>query len=207
MLGSSLSHTHTLQTHLTVVHSSQELVAAQRKLWPVAVVHPLPSVVQMLEVMRRHCGGKSHISEQSSTSNKPEQAPTCTRSLTLCDTAAEATLEAAASLHELHVGTHVGLAAVAADGPTLAVVHQVGRALKRAETSGPTGPCSSEHAPHARGNEHRQHGQSQANSLNGIGRKQPVILLINRVIGSEECCDFFFSIPLTLKASVMFLLR
>lgn len=51
------------------------------------------------------------------------------RSLTLCDAAAEAALEAAASLDELHVRTHVGLAAVAADRAALAVVHQVRRAL------------------------------------------------------------------------------
>lgn len=50
---------HTLRTHLTVVHSSQELVAAQRKFWPVVVVHPLPGVVQMLEVMGRHCGERT----------------------------------------------------------------------------------------------------------------------------------------------------
>ena len=45
--------------------------------------------------------------------------------LTLRDTAAEAALEPAAALDKLHVGTHVGLAAVAADWPTLAVVHDV----------------------------------------------------------------------------------
>lgn len=75
--------------------------------------------------------GKYHLCDQSSTSKKPQQVATCTCSLTLCDTAAEATLEAATSLHELHVGTHVGLATVAADGPTLAVVHQVRRDLER----------------------------------------------------------------------------
>lgn len=51
--------------------------------------------------------------------------------LTLCDAAAEATLEATSSLHELHVWTHVGLATVAADRPPLAVVYQVRRALNR----------------------------------------------------------------------------
>lgn len=51
--------------------------------------------------------------------------------LTLCDAAAEAALEAAPTLDELHVGTHVGLAAVAADGTLFAVVHQVWRALGR----------------------------------------------------------------------------
>lgn len=51
--------------------------------------------------------------------------------LTLCDAAAETALEAATPLDELHVGTHVGLAAVAADGTLLAVVHQVWRTLGR----------------------------------------------------------------------------
>ncbi|TNN68434.1 hypothetical protein EYF80_021355 [Liparis tanakae] len=41
-------------TYLTVVDGGQELVAAQRKLGSVIAVHPLPSVVQMLEVMWRH---------------------------------------------------------------------------------------------------------------------------------------------------------
>lgn len=50
---------------------------------------------------------------------------------TLCDAAAEATLEAPTALYELHVRTHVGLAAVAADWTALAVVHQVRRGLKR----------------------------------------------------------------------------
>lgn len=67
--------------------------------------------------------------------------------LTLCDTAAEATLEAAASLHELHVRTHVGLATVAADGPALAVVHQVGRDLQTGDTSRPTRPYVSSPGP------------------------------------------------------------
>lgn len=49
--------------------------------------------------------------------------------LTLCDTAAKPTLEAAASLYELHVRTHVGFATVAADRTTFAVVHQICRAL------------------------------------------------------------------------------
>lgn len=51
--------------------------------------------------------------------------------LTLCDAAAEAALEAAPPLDELHVGTHVCFAAVAADGTLLAVVHQVRRDLGR----------------------------------------------------------------------------
>lgn len=51
--------------------------------------------------------------------------------LTLCDTAAKPTLEAATSLYELHVWTHVGLATVAADWTTLTMVYQVWRALKR----------------------------------------------------------------------------
>ena len=41
---------------------------------------------------------------------------------TFVDAGAEATLEAAAPVDELHVGTHVGLAAVAADGAGLSVV-------------------------------------------------------------------------------------
>lgn len=67
--------------------------------------------------------------------------------LTLCDTAAEATLEAATSLHELHVRTHVGLATVATDGPALAVVHQVGRDLQTGDTSRPTRPYVSSPGP------------------------------------------------------------
>lgn len=51
--------------------------------------------------------------------------------LTLCDAAAEAALEAAPSFYELHVRTHVGLAAVAANWTFLAVVHQVWWALGR----------------------------------------------------------------------------
>ena len=51
--------------------------------------------------------------------------------LTLCDAAAKPTLEAAPSLYELHVRTHVGLTAIAADWTALAVVHQVWRALTR----------------------------------------------------------------------------
>lgn len=53
-----------------------------------------------------------------------------TRALTLCDAAAETTLEAATSLYELHVWTHVSLATVAADWPVLAVVHHVWRDLR-----------------------------------------------------------------------------
>lgn len=49
--------------------------------------------------------------------------------LTLCDAAAKAALEAAPSFYELHVRTHVGLAAVAANWTILTVVHQVCRAL------------------------------------------------------------------------------
>lgn len=54
-----------------------------------------------------------------------------THKLTLCDTAAKPTLEAATTLYELHVRTHVGLAAVAADWTRLAMVHQVRRRLAR----------------------------------------------------------------------------
>lgn len=49
--------------------------------------------------------------------------------LTLCDAAAKAALEAAPAFYELHVRTHVSLAAVAANWTILAVVHQVWRAL------------------------------------------------------------------------------
>ncbi len=40
--------------YLTVVHSSRKLITAHRELWTVVAVHPLPCVIQMLEVMRRH---------------------------------------------------------------------------------------------------------------------------------------------------------
>lgn len=53
------------------------------------------------------------------------------RRLTLCDAAAKATLEAATPLYELHIRTHVGLATVATDWTTLAMVHQVWRGLTR----------------------------------------------------------------------------
>ena len=43
--------------------------------------------------------------------------------LTFVDAVAEGTLEAAASINELHVGTHVGLAPIAPDGARLTVVH------------------------------------------------------------------------------------
>ena len=42
--------------------------------------------------------------------------------LTFVDAVAEGTLEAAASVDELHVGTHVGLAPVAPDGARLTMV-------------------------------------------------------------------------------------
>lgn len=45
--------------YLTVVDSGQELVAAQRKLWSVVAVDPFTSVVQMLEIMWRHCRRKN----------------------------------------------------------------------------------------------------------------------------------------------------
>ena len=57
-------------------------------------------------------GGRSHGEWVSSRSER-----------TFVDAVAEGTLEAAASVDELHVGTHVGLAPVAPDGPGLAVVH------------------------------------------------------------------------------------
>lgn len=50
---------------------------------------------------------------------------------TFVDTVAEATLEATATIHELHVWTHVGFASVAADGTRLTVVHNVERRLHR----------------------------------------------------------------------------
>lgn len=50
---------------------------------------------------------------------------------TFIDTVAETTLEAATSINKLHVGTHVGLASVAADRAGLTVVHNVERSLHR----------------------------------------------------------------------------
>lgn len=41
--------------YLAVVNSGEELIAAHGELRPVVAVHPLPCVVQMLEVMGRHC--------------------------------------------------------------------------------------------------------------------------------------------------------
>lgn len=52
------------------------------------------------------------------------------RTRTLCDAAAEATLEAASALDELHVGTHVGLTAVTADRTGLPMVHDVRTGLR-----------------------------------------------------------------------------
>ena len=49
---------------------------------------------------------------------------------TVCDAAAEATLEAASALDELHVGTHVGLASVTADWTGLPMVHHVRTGLR-----------------------------------------------------------------------------
>lgn len=48
---------------------------------------------------------------------------------TFINTAAESTLEATAPINELHVGTHVGFAPVAANGPRLTVVHHQQRRL------------------------------------------------------------------------------
>lgn len=50
---------------------------------------------------------------------------------TFVNTAAEAALEAAAPVNELHVGTHVGFASVAANGPRLAMAHHKQRRLHR----------------------------------------------------------------------------
>lgn len=55
----------------------------------------------------------------------------CCAPLTLCDTATKATLKAPTPLDKLHVGAHVGLAAVAADGTSLTVVHQIRRGLEK----------------------------------------------------------------------------
>lgn len=44
---------------------------------------------------------------------------------TFVDTVAEATLVATASINKLHVGTHVGLASVAADRTCLTVVDDI----------------------------------------------------------------------------------
>lgn len=52
---------------------------------------------------------------------------------TVCDAAAEATLEAASALDELHVGTHVGLTAVTADRTAVPMVHNVRRGLRGRE--------------------------------------------------------------------------
>lgn len=48
---------------------------------------------------------------------------------TVIDAVAEAALVAAATVHKLHVGTHVGLAAVTADWASLTMVHDVHRSL------------------------------------------------------------------------------
>lgn len=50
---------------------------------------------------------------------------------TFINAAAEAALEATAPVDELHVGTHVGFASVAADRPHLAVVHHRQGRLQR----------------------------------------------------------------------------
>lgn len=49
---------------------------------------------------------------------------------TFIDTVAETTLVAATSINKLHVGTHVGLASIAADRAGLTVVHNVERSLQ-----------------------------------------------------------------------------
>lgn len=130
-------------SYLTVVNCCKEFITAQWKLRPVVAVHPLTGVVQMLEVMWRHCGGKSRndISAHQGTIYSLSNAASFhislwTHVLTLCDTAAETTLEAATSLYELHVRTHVGLATVAADRTALAVVHQEWRGLRRYSRKG-----------------------------------------------------------------------
>lgn len=46
-------------SYLTVVLGGQEFITAKWKLWSVIAVHPLASVVQMLEVMWRHYGEKT----------------------------------------------------------------------------------------------------------------------------------------------------
>jgi hypothetical protein len=48
---------------------------------------------------------------------------------TFVDAVAEAALVAAAAIDELHVGTHVGFAAVTADRASLTMVHDVERSL------------------------------------------------------------------------------
>lgn len=62
---------------------------------------------------------------------------------TFIDTVAETTLVAATSIHELHVGAHVGLASVAADRAGLAVIDDIERGLHREETSRYGNSCSS----------------------------------------------------------------
>lgn len=50
---------------------------------------------------------------------------------TFINAAAEAALEATATVNKLHVGTHVGFASVTANGSRLAVVHHQQRRLPR----------------------------------------------------------------------------
>lgn len=48
---------------------------------------------------------------------------------TFIDTVAEATLVATTPIDKLHVGTHVGLASIAADWACLTMVHNIQRSL------------------------------------------------------------------------------
>lgn len=124
------------RSYLTIIDGGQKLVTAQRQLRPVVAVHTFPGVVQMLEVMWRHF--RRQTTEQVSLKCPSSLEKTCEvfgvslgNRLTLCDAAAEATLEAAPSLYELHIRTHVGLASVAADWTSLAVINHVWRSLER----------------------------------------------------------------------------
>lgn len=50
---------------------------------------------------------------------------------TFIDTVAETTLETTTAIDELHVGTHVGLTAVAADRAGVSVIYNIQRSLNR----------------------------------------------------------------------------
>lgn len=76
-------------------------------------------------------GKRQHLCSELSFRHRSAIRHELRLNLTLCDAAAKAALEAAPSFYELHVRTHVGLAAVAANWTILAVVHQVWRALGR----------------------------------------------------------------------------
>lgn len=86
-------------------------------------------MVQVLEVEDWHWVETSIMDEQNSVHDRivKEKRFYCT----FINAAAEAALETPAPVDELHVGTHVGLASVAADWTRLAVVHHVQRRLRQ----------------------------------------------------------------------------